>query len=206
MFICQSAEQRQKSIFYRLDIKRWTEIKKYGKISIRNDVMKLEFRGYIMKIRKYREKDIPAMISIWNKVVEDGEAFPQEDFLNDTTGADFFAAQTYCGVADNNGKIVGLYILHPNNIGRCGHIANASYAVDTDYRGEHIGEKLVADCLVQAKQYGFGILQFNAVVENNIHARHLYERLGFVQIGIVPKGFRMKDGTYQNICLYYHEL
>ena len=42
MFICQSAEQRQKSIFYRLDIKRWTEIKKYGKISIRNDVMKLE--------------------------------------------------------------------------------------------------------------------------------------------------------------------
>lgn len=93
-----------------------------------------------------------------------------------------------------------------NNIGRCGHIANASYAVDTDYRGEHIGEKLVDDCLVQAKQYGFGILQFNAVVENNIHARHLYERLGFVQIGIVPKGFRMKDGTYQNICLYYYEL
>ena len=70
-----------------------------------------------MEIRKYREKDIPAMISIWNKVVEDGEAFPQEDFLNDTTGADFFAAQTYCGVADNNGKIVGLYILHPNNVG-----------------------------------------------------------------------------------------
>ena len=128
-----------------------------------------------MEIRKYREKDIPAMISIWNKVVEDGEAFPQEDFLNDTTGADFFAAQTYCGVADNNGKIVGLYILHPNNIGRCGHIANASYAVDNDHRGEHIGEKLVDDCLVQAKQYGFGILQFNAVVENNIHARHLYE-------------------------------
>lgn len=155
-----------------------------------------------MEIRKYREKDIPAMISIWNKVVEDGEAFPQEDFLNDTTGADFFAAQTYCGVADNNGK----YILHPNNIGRCGHIANASYAVDNDHRGEHIGEKLVDDCLVQAKQYGFGILQFNAVVENNIHARHLYERLGFVQIGIVPKGFRMKDGTYQNICLYYYEL
>lgn len=159
-----------------------------------------------MEIRKYREKDIPAMISIWNKVVEDGEAFPQEDFLNDTTGVDFFAAQTYCGVADDNGKIVGLYILHPNNIGRCGHIANASYAVDNDYRGEHIGEKLVDDCLVQAKQYGFGILQFNAVVENNIHARHLYERLSFVQIGIVPKGFRMKDGTYQNICLYYYEL
>lgn len=159
-----------------------------------------------MEIRKYTEKDISAMVCIWNNVVEDGEAFPQEDFLNDKTGADFFAAQTYCGVADDNGKIVGLYILHPNNIGRCGHIANASYAVAADCHGEHIGEKLVTDCLAQAKQHGFGILQFNAVVENNVHARHLYKRLGFVQIGTVPKGFRMKDGTYQNICLYYHEL
>ena len=52
----------------------------------------------------------------------------------------------------------------------------------------------------------FKILQFNAVVENNVHARHLYERLGFVQIGTVPNGFRMKDGTYQNICLYYKEV
>lgn len=42
-----------------------------------------------MEIRKYMEKDIPAMVYIWNKVVEDGEAFPQEDFLNDKTGADF---------------------------------------------------------------------------------------------------------------------
>ena len=47
---------------------------------------------------------------------------------------------------------------------------------------------------------------FNAVVENNVHARHLYKRLGFVQTGTVPNGFLMRDGTYQNICLYYHEL
>ena len=62
------------------------------------------------------------------------------------------------------------------------------------------------DCLDKAKKLGFGVLQFNAVVENNIHARHLYERLGFVQIGTVPNGFRMKDGHFENICLYYHVL
>ena len=159
-----------------------------------------------MIMRKYTEKDISEMVHIWNEVVEDGEAFPQEEFLDDKTGEEFFASQTYCGVADNDGKIVGLYILHPNNIGRCGHLANASYAVDSTYRGQHIGEKLVSDCLVQAKLHDFKILQFNAVVENNVHARHLYERLGFVQIGTVPNGFRMKDGTYQNIFLYYKEV
>lgn len=159
-----------------------------------------------MIIREYKSGDVAAMIRIWNKVVEDGVAFPQEDCLDEESGREFFAAQSYCGVAENDGAVVGLYILHPNYAGRLGHIANASYAVDSGCRGMHIGEKLVLDCLAQAKRLGFGILQFNAVVESNIHARHLYERLGFVQIGTLPRGFRMKDGSFENICLYYHEL
>ena len=159
-----------------------------------------------MEIRKYKENDIPEMIRIWNRVVEDGVAFPQEEFLNEESGKTFFAEQSYCGVATDNGSVVGLYILHPNNIGRLEGISNASYAVDAECRGRHIGEKLVLDCLSQAKKLGFGILQFNAVVENNIHARHLYERLGFVHIGTIPKAFRMKDGSFENICLYYYKL
>lgn len=159
-----------------------------------------------MKIRKYNEKDIPSMIRIWNEVVEEGVAFPQEEYLNEVSGKEFFAVQSYCGVAEDNDSIVGLYILHPNYTGRLGSISNASYAVDSDCRGRHIGEKLVLDCLIQAKKLGFSILQFNAVVENNNHARHLYERLGFVQIGTIPKAFRMKNGSFENICLYYHEL
>ena len=157
-----------------------------------------------MDIREYRKQDVAAMVRIWNRVVEDGEAFPQEELLTEETGREFFAAQTYCGVADADGDVVGMYILHPNNVGRCAHIANASYAVDVRLRGEHIGEKLVTDCLAQAGKHGFKLLQFNAVVENNIHARHLYERLGFTQVGIIPEGFRMKDGSYQNIVIYYH--
>ncbi|MDE6202312.1 MAG: GNAT family N-acetyltransferase, partial [Lachnospiraceae bacterium] len=70
----------------------------------------------------------------------------------------------------------------------------------------HIGEKLVSDCLIRGKQHGFRVLQFNAVVATNIHARHLYERLGFVQLGTIPGGFRMKDGHFEDICPYYREL
>ena len=81
-----------------------------------------------------------------------------------------------------------------------------SYAVDADVRGLHIGEKLVSDCLVQAKAYDYLVLQFNAVVATNVHARHLYERLGFTQLGTIPGGFRMKDGHYEDICPYYFDL
>ena len=159
-------------------------------------------------IRTYQEKDLPDMIRIWNEVVEDGVAFPQEDDLDKQTGADFFAEQSYTAVAADadTDKVYGLYILHPNNIGRCGHICNASYAVSRDSRGLHIGEKLVSNCLKQGAVHGFRILQFNAVVASNIHARHLYERLGFKQLGTIPGGFRMKDGHYEDICPYYHLL
>lgn len=161
-----------------------------------------------VSIRKYCEKDLPEMIKIWNEIVEEGIAFPQEDLPTEKSGAQFFSEQTYCAVAEDctSKNICALYILHPNNVGRCGHICNASYAVDKNFRGFHIGEKLVSDCLVQGKKHGFGVLQFNAVVATNIHARHLYERLGFIQLGTIKNGFRMKDGHYEDICPYYHEL
>ena len=157
-------------------------------------------------IRAYEPADLPAMTTIWNQVVADGVAFPQEELWDAETGAAFFKAQSHCGVAEEGGEVVGLYILHPNNVGRCSHICNASYAVRRDQRGRHLGEALVKDCLVQAKKLGYRVLQFNAVVENNVHARHLYERLGFVQLGTIPGGLRMKDGHYENICPYYREL
>lgn len=73
-----------------------------------------------------------------------------------------------------------------------------------DVRGEHIGEKLVRDCPRMAHGKRFMILQFNVVVASNIHAIHLYKRLGFVKIGTVPGGFHMPDGSYEDIILYYH--
>ncbi len=159
-------------------------------------------------VRKYRDTDLPAMIRIWNEVVEEGIAFPQEECLTGETGREFFAGQSCCCVAEDTetGSIYGLYILHPNNVGRCSHICNASYAVSSESRGQHIGEMLVKDCLIRGKEHGFDVLQFNAVVASNIHARHLYERLGFRQLGVIPGGFRMKDGHFEDICPYFRVL
>ena len=159
-----------------------------------------------MIVREYTSQELSELIRIWNEVVEDGIAFPQEETLDSESGAEFFASQSYTGVTEENGMIFGLYILHPNNVGRCGHICNASYAVSKEARGRHIGEQLVLDSLKKGKELGFRVLQFNAVVESNIHARHLYERLGFKQLGTIPGGFRLKDGLYENICPYYREL
>ena len=157
-------------------------------------------------VRKYCAEDIAQMCEIWNEVVDDGVAFPQDEPLNANSGAKFFEAQTFCGIAEENGVILGMYILHPNNVGRCGHISNASYAVGSNARGRGIGKALVIDSLKKAKDFGFGILQFNAVVSTNLAARRLYEKLGFVQLGTIPRGFLMKNGEYEDICPYYFDL
>lgn len=159
-----------------------------------------------MIVRDIKKEDVTCAIDIWNEVVEEGVAFPQMECLDEITGWQFFESQTKTRVIEEDGNVVALYILHPNNVGRCGHICNASYAVSSKQRGKHIGEFLVMDCLSQAKQCGFKILQFNAVVANNTRALSLYKKLGFIQLGKIPHGFLMKDGSYQDIIPHYIEL
>ncbi len=159
-----------------------------------------------IKIRKYQAEDLPEMLAIWNEVVDEGRAFPHKEALDMESASEFFAGQSHCGVAvdEASGKIHGLYILHPNNVGRCGHLSNASYAVSKNLRNRGIGRLLVEDSLEIAGELCFRIMQFNAVAKSNAAARALYEKLGFVPLGCVPGGFLRKDGVYEDICLYYH--
>jgi len=157
-------------------------------------------------LRKYQDTDIPSMVKIWNHVVQEANAFPQIEQLSEEGAKILFDSQTFTGVATVENQVLGVYILHPNNIGRCGHIANASYAVSENYRGHHIGEKLVRHSMKVARESGFLLLQFNAVVSTNVGAIHLYEQMGFHRLGVIPKGYLLGDGSYENIILYYIEL
>ncbi|MDR1800865.1 MAG: GNAT family N-acetyltransferase [Lachnospiraceae bacterium] len=157
----------------------------------------------IPTIREFTPDDIPQMCPIWNYIVSEGNSFPQEDHLSESEALEFFSGQSFTGVAQSGSDVVGLYILHPNNIGRCGHIANASYAVDASKRGKHIGEELVKHSLTMGAKLGFRILQFNAVVASNKWAIHLYKKLGFTPLGTIPGGFRMGDDEYADIIPFY---
>jgi len=159
-------------------------------------------------VREFTQEDILDMLAIWNEVVADGIAFPQTELLDEEGAGAFFGEQSFTGVAvdSDTGEPVGLYILHPNNIGRCGHLSNASYAVKGSLRGKRIGEALVSHCISKARELGFRILQFNAVVSTNTAALKLYEKLGFVRFGIIPGGFLMKDGSYEDIIPHYYSL
>lgn len=156
-----------------------------------------------LTVRQFKKEDVKEMTGIWNQVVDEANAFPQEKPFSFEEAEVFFRGQSHTAVAEADGKVVGLYILHPNNVGRCGHLSNASYAVSRSARGLHIGEQLVRDCMEKAKELGFKVLQFNAVVATNKGAVRLYDRLGFQRLGTVPGGYRLADGSYEDIILFY---
>ena len=161
-----------------------------------------------IELVEYNKDYAKATLAIWNEIVEAGDAFPQDKVMELDESITFFNSQTATILAiDKETNIVlGLYILHPNNVGRCSHICNASYAVTKRARGLKIGRMLVKDCLNRARAYGFKILQFNAVVASNQVALNLYKDLGFIQLGIIPNGFRNKNGDYEAIIPHYIEL
>ena len=158
-----------------------------------------------VKVDKLNEETLADSAAIWNDIVRDGLAFPQTETLSLEEARTFFSAQSYTGSAvdTDSGSVVGMYILHPNNVGRCGHICNTSYAVKKDVRGLHLGEYLVRDSICRAREWGFRILQFNAVMASNERALKLYKRLGFTQPGVIPGGFRNIDGVYEDIIPHY---
>ena len=159
------------------------------------------------EIRDAEEKDLPQMLEVFNEVIDEGVAFPWEEDFTLETGKEFFFKQDACrvAVAEDN-TVLAVAIVHPNAIGRSGHIANGSYAVSSKCRGMHIGDKLVRDSLEVAKNLGYRIMQFNAVVASNIHAQHLYERIGFEIVGCVKGGFRNLNEEFEDMFVYVYSL
>lgn len=154
----------------------------------------------------FHKADLPLMQTAWNEVLEDGVAFPGLDLFDLETFEQMLIEQSAVTCLYKDDQLQGYYILHPNNIGRCSHVANASYVMLKSSRGQHLGKALVEHSLKEAKQLGFKGMQFNAVVVSNIKALHIYESLGFDKIGIIPQGFLLKDGTYSDMYVMYKEL
>lgn len=147
-----------------------------------------------MNIRKATFRDYDAVWDIFYGVIQTGDTYvfdpdtPVEDLQKH-----WFAEYMDTFVAEKEGKVVGTYILKPNQIDLGNHIANASYMIHPDAQGMGIGKLLCEHSIDFARKAGYHAIQFNIVVSTNTAAIKLWEKFGFEIIGTTPDGFRHKE-------------
>ena len=90
-------------------------------------------------------------------------------------------------------EVVGTYFIKDNQPGLGAHVANAGYMVHPKKRGQSIGRKMAEHSLQEAQQIGYKAMQFNLVVSTNLPAIRLWKKLGFQQVGILPKVFHHQE-------------
>ena len=160
-----------------------------------------------MNIRKATEIDIDQVWEIFSKVIETGDTYvfnpntPKVD-LKKHWFADYM--ETY--VIEENGQILGTYIIKPNQIDLGSHIANCSYMVNPNSHGKGIGKKLCEHSLKIAKENRFEGIHFNIVVSTNKGAVELWKKYGFEIIGTTPKGFRHSELGLVDTHIMYKDL
>ena len=147
----------------------------------------------MMNIRPALESDFAAMWPIVQQVVEPGATYV---FAPDTSYQDAYAYWFGPGiasyVAEDNGEIVGMYKLLPNQRDLGSHVANASFMVSPGHSGKGAGREMGLHCLREAKRAGYLAMQFNFVVSTNKAAVSLWQKLGFSIVGTLPKVFQHK--------------
>ncbi|MGW2276452.1 N-acetyltransferase family protein [Streptomyces sp. NPDC001770] len=162
-----------------------------------------------MLIREATAEDWPAIWPFFHSIVAAGETFTYPSDLDQDQGRDWWLlnhpSRTVVAV-DGSGAVLGTAKMNRNHQGNGSHIASASYMVDPAHSGQGVGRALCTYTVDWAREQGYRAMQFNAVVETNVHAVKLYESLGFEVIGTLPEGFRHPEDGYVGLHIMHLRL
>ncbi len=140
--------------------------------------------------------DWPRLEPLFRAVVADGRSIAWPEDLSTEQAQQLWLPgppeRTVVAV-DTDGRILGSALMGPNRPGRGSHIATATFVVDEAVRGRGVGRALGEHVLAWARAAGYIGIQFNAVVETNAAAVHLWTSLGMTVVGTVPHAFRHPD-------------
>jgi ribosomal protein S18 acetylase RimI-like enzyme len=144
-----------------------------------------------LTVREIRPADFSLVWPLFRRVISTGDTYAYSpDLTPDDARASWTTPPARAFVAELDGKVVGTYVLRPNQPGLGDHVANAGYMVAPEARGQGIARQLCEHSMEEARKAGFTAMQFNFVVSSNDGAVRLWQKCGFEIIGRVPKAFR----------------
>ena len=161
----------------------------------------------MLEIRAATEADHDAIWDIFHAILVKGDTYAFEPEMSRQEALAYWVrADTRTYVAENDGRVLGTYILKPNQAAAGSHVANAAFMVASAARGLQVGRKMGEHCLAEARRLGFRAMQFNFVVSTNTAAIHLWHRLGFKITGTLPGAFRHPEKGYVDVYVMFRSL
>ena len=147
---------------------------------------------------------------LYRVIVEEGASYPHDRVPNLDEFEEYWFRGTstvaaYRMNAQADGPI-GAFYLKPNWPGRARHVANAGFIVAPDWRNKGLGWLLGAVMLEYAGDLGYRSVLFNLVFSENLPARHLWKKLGFIELAAIPNAVRKNDGTWQEGIIMFRSL
>ena len=161
----------------------------------------------MLNIRSATKSDHDAIWNIFQAVIAAGDTYAFDPQMSRQDAlAYWFRSDTHTYVAERDGRIVGTYILRPNQPALGAHVANAAFMVAPDARGCGIGRAMAEHCLTEARRLGFLAMQFNFVISTNESALRLWQQLGFKIVGTLPGAFRHPERGYVDVYVMFRSL
>ncbi|ACU76212.1 GCN5-related N-acetyltransferase [Catenulispora acidiphila DSM 44928] len=162
-----------------------------------------------MQIRPATDEDWPHIWPFFRSICAEGETYVYPYEPTEAEGCSMWMEQppglTVVAV-DAAGTVLGSAKMGPNRPGPGAHVSTASYMVDPAAAGRGVGRALGEYTLAWAREQGYRAMQFNAVVESNARAVHLWRSIGFEIIGTVPEAFLSRAHGYVGIHVMHQKL
>ena len=159
-------------------------------------------------VREATDQDRTHIYPFFSAIVAAGDtyAYPEHLSLEQARSLWMEAPPGRTVVAVDGDTIVGSAKMGPNRPGRGAHVATASFMVDPAHQRRGVGRVLGLYAVEWARVAGFRSMQFNAVVETNAAAVQLWQSLGFVILGTVPRAFDHPDHGLVGLHLMHRDL
>jgi L-amino acid N-acyltransferase YncA len=148
---------------------------------------------------------------LYGVIVEEGNSYPHDRLPDDDQFMEYWirGKSTVVAVAPDRPvgtDLAGAFYLKPNWPGRARHVANAGFIVAPAWRNKGLGWLLGATMLDYARGLGYRSVIFNLVFSENKAACHLWKKLGFSELGVIPGAVRMDHGRYQDAVIMVRSL
>lgn len=157
--------------------------------------------GRKVVLRTPKWEDLDDFLEIINSLVDEGADILRTERVSKEEEIDFLSKvlsrlekdEMFYLVAEVDGKVVAVSEISKRG-GYEKHVGVIGIAIRNGFRDLGIGTKIMKALVEQAQKMGLKVLTLSAFATNK-PAIHVYEKVGFVQTGTIPKK-HFKEGKY----------